>query len=105
MTVGAFKNVALAANDHSNIHEHRINLRSDFLSIQSIVDKKNLVKIPRELLKHLQISFLNLDAKLAAQPQLNEVVVNSQVGFERVCNKIQHDIQQLACTLNELVQN
>ena len=105
MTVGAFKNVALAANDHSNIHEHRINLRSDFLSIQSIVDKKNLAKISRELLKHLQTSFLNLNAKLAIQSQLNEIVVNSQAEFERVCNKIQHDIQQFACTLNELVQS
>ena len=105
MTIGAFKNVALAANDHPNIHEHRINLRSDFLSIQSIVDKKNVIKVPRELLKHLQTSFLNLNAKLTAQPQLNEVVTNSQAGFERVCNKIQHDTQQLACTLDELVQN
>ena len=103
MTVEAFKNVALAANDHSNIHEHRINLRSDFLSIQSIVNKKNLAKISRELFKHLQIFFLNLNAKLTTQSQLNEIVVNNQAEFERVCNKIQHDIQQFACTLNELI--
>ena len=105
MTIEAFKNVALTANDHFNIHEHRINLRSDFLSIQFIVNKKNVIKIPRELFKHLQTSFLNLNAKLTTQPQLNEIVINSQIEFERICNKIQHDIQQFACILNELVQS
>ena len=105
MTIGAFKNVALAANDHPNIHEHRINLRSDFLSIQFIVNKKNVVKIFRELLKHLQTFFLNLNTKLTTQSQLNEVIINNQTGFERVCNRIQHDTQQLTCTLNELVQD
>ena len=105
MIVEAFKNVALIANDHFNIHEHRINLRSNFLNIQFIVDKKNVIKIFRELLKHLQTSFMNLNAKLTIQSQLNEIVVNSQIEFERVCNKIQHTTQQLACTLNELVQS
>ena len=105
MIIKTFKNVALIANDHLNIHEYRINLRSNFLNIQSIVNKKNVIKISRELFKHFQTSFLNLNAKLTTQSQLNEVVINSQIEFKHVYNKIQHDIQQLTCTLNKLVQN
>ena len=92
MIIEAFKNVALIVDNHINRYKLRINLRSDFFSIQFIINKKNVVKIFYKLLKYLQTSFINLNAKLVTQFQLNEMIINNQTDFERVYYKIQYDI-------------
>ena len=64
MTVGAFKNVSLAAKNHNHTYEHITQLRSDFHTLADIVAKKNSIKMSIQYFMHLKESYDNLSQKL-----------------------------------------
>ena len=84
MTVEAFKNVALIAKTHNNTYEHITQLRSDFQTLASVANRKNSVKMSIQYLHHLKKSYDNLCQKLLRQSQLNEIVVDMKIEFDRV---------------------
>lgn len=84
------------------IHEHAVQLRSEFANIASINASKNVSKMPKSVFKVLKESYDALSEKFLNQLGSDKILADTQAGFERIITAVRNQAYEQARALEDL---
>ena len=85
------------------IHEHAIQLRSEFANIASIYASKNVSSTFKYVVEILKKFYDSLFEKFLNQFETNKILTDTQTRFERIIIAIKHQIYEQIRVLENLV--
>ena len=102
MGKGAWVDVHFSKTYPKSIHEHAVQLRSEFANIASINASKNVSKMPKSVFEALKESYDALSEKFLNQPGSDKILADTQAGFERTITVVRNQAYEQARALEDL---
>ena len=85
------------------IHEHAVQLRSEFANIASIYASKNVSNTFKSIVEVLKKFYDSLFEKFLNQFEANKILTNTQTKFERTIIAVKHQTYEQTRALENLV--
>ena len=85
------------------IHEHAVQLRSEFANIASIYASKNVSNTLKSIVEVLKKSYDSLFEKFLNQFEADKILTDIQTRFERTITAIKHQTYEQTRVLEDLV--